>query len=278
MEEDCAGVAAGSGHNAASPPSMLNHRSMEDANRCVARLAATEYRGDADGLSWFASRIPSPVANIVVRTRLGTPPRAGVIDVLLNTYRELGSPIAWLVGPASTPANLDEVLRAHGLVDQAQLPLMNIDLAANHAGALPPGVSIAEVVTESDVGIFTDIAAAAFECPRGAIGLWSDASMRMPRDGAVRSRLFLASLDGVPSATAQLTVARGAAGVYAVSTSANARGRGLGTAVTWAALNAGREMGCRTGTLQASPMGVPVYRRMGFVDVGSISLFGFGDK
>ncbi|MDE2124970.1 MAG: GNAT family N-acetyltransferase [Armatimonadetes bacterium] len=255
---------------------ILNHRSMEEANRCVARLAATEFRGDADGLSWFASRIASPVANMVVRTRLGGPPREGAIENLLDTYRKLGSPIAWLVGPASTPGNLDKELEAHGLINQTQLPLMNIDLEKYSSTATPAGVTISEVETDSELATFTDIAAEAFECPRGAIALWSDAGMRMPRDGEVRARMFLASLDGVPVATAQLAVALGVAGVYAVSTLPKARGRGLGTAVTWAALTAGREMGCRVGTLQASPMGKPVYHRMGFVEVGAISLFGFG--
>ncbi|MFC9842685.1 hypothetical protein ACFWFF_37985 [Streptomyces sp. NPDC060223] len=38
----------------------------------------------------------------------------------------------------------------------------------------------------------------------------------------------------------------------------------MGTALTTAALDAGRERGLSVGTLQASPSGTPVYRRMGF--------------
>jgi hypothetical protein len=37
--------------------------------------------------------------------------------------------------------------------------------------------------------------------------------------------------------------------------------------MTWAAIEAGRPWGCRGATLLASPMGEPVYRAMGFVEV-----------
>jgi GNAT superfamily N-acetyltransferase len=53
-------------------------------------------------------------------------------------------------------------------------------------------------------------------------------------------------------------------GVYAVGVIPDARRRGVGTALTWAGVDAGREWGCRAATLQASAMGLPIYERMGF--------------
>ena len=46
------------------------------------------------------------------------------------------------------------------------------------------------------------------------------------------------------------------------------RRRGYGAAATWAAIEVGAQRGCDHAVLQASEMGAPVYRRMGFVDVG----------
>lgn len=46
-----------------------------------------------------------------------------------------------------------------------------------------------------------------------------------------------------------------------------------GTALTVAALEAGRERGLSVGTLQASPSGFPVYERMGFRTVAAYELF-----
>ena len=59
-------------------------------------------------------------------------------------------------------------------------------------------------------------------------------------------------------------VSHGVAGIYWVGSLAEARGRGLGRAVTAAATNAGFDLGADVASLQASPMGEPVYRAMGF--------------
>jgi predicted GNAT family acetyltransferase len=58
------------------------------------------------------------------------------------------------------------------------------------------------------------------------------------------------------------------AGVYNVATPAPYRGRGYGAALTWAVLAEGAARGCTHGVLQASGAGYPVYRRMGFRDLG----------
>jgi predicted acetyltransferase len=67
--------------------------------------------------------------------------------------------------------------------------------------------------------------------------------------------------------------AHGAAGVYVVTTAEANRHQGIGAALTAAALREGRERGLRVGTLQASAMGEPVYRRMGFETVAEYQLF-----
>jgi GNAT superfamily N-acetyltransferase len=59
-------------------------------------------------------------------------------------------------------------------------------------------------------------------------------------------------------------------GIYNVGTKERARRRGLGTAVTSAQLYAARDRGCRTASLQSTPMAEGVYRRVGFRDLGRI--------
>jgi GNAT superfamily N-acetyltransferase len=67
-------------------------------------------------------------------------------------------------------------------------------------------------------------------------------------------------------------------GVYAVGTLPEARRRGVGTAATWAAVAVGRDWGCETVVLQASEMGFPVYRAMGFRTVVRYALFRPGES
>ena len=57
-------------------------------------------------------------------------------------------------------------------------------------------------------------------------------------------------------------------GIFNVSTLERARRRGLGTAITLAQLHAAKARGCRTASLQATPMAERLYARLGFRDLG----------
>jgi GNAT superfamily N-acetyltransferase len=75
---------------------------------------------------------------------------------------------------------------------------------------------------------------------------------------------FIAHLDGVPVSIAMTIVSHDVAGIYWVGSLEQARGHGLGRAVTAAATNAGFAMGADLASLQASPMGAPIYADMGY--------------
>lgn len=75
---------------------------------------------------------------------------------------------------------------------------------------------------------------------------------------------FVAYLDGEPASIAMTIVNNGVAGIYWVGSLESARGQGLGRAVTVAATNAGFEFGGEIASLQASPMGKPIYAKLGF--------------
>jgi hypothetical protein len=75
---------------------------------------------------------------------------------------------------------------------------------------------------------------------------------------------FVAYLDGEPASIAMTVVSNGVAGIYWVGSLERARGKGLGRAVTVAATNAGFALGAEIASLQASPMGKPIYLKMGY--------------
>jgi GNAT superfamily N-acetyltransferase len=111
-------------------------------------------------------------------------------------------------------------------------------------------------------------------CVRGGLAPERAARLFSPAFAADPDvRLFAARLDGRPAGTAVALRTGDVAGVYAVSTLAPARRRGIGTAATWAARAAGRAWGCDTIVLQASAIGLPVYAAMGFRTVVSYATF-----
>jgi GNAT superfamily N-acetyltransferase len=90
---------------------------------------------------------------------------------------------------------------------------------------------------------------------------------------ADRIAAFLARRDDRPVGIAMTIVDHGVAGIYWVSCTEEPRGRGLGWSVTAAAVKAGFEMGAELASLQASPMGESLYRRMGFETIYDYRLY-----
>jgi GNAT superfamily N-acetyltransferase len=74
----------------------------------------------------------------------------------------------------------------------------------------------------------------------------------------------VALVDGIAAGTAATFVTGDVAGIYNVATVPSQRGKGVGAAVTWAAVEAGARAGATVSILQASEAGAPVYERMGF--------------
>ena len=86
-------------------------------------------------------------------------------------------------------------------------------------------------------------------------------------------RLFVGRLDERPVGTSIAIRNGDASGVYNVGTLPEARRRGVGSAVTWAAVEAGQAWGCDTVVLQCSVMGLSMYADMGFRTVAPYMTF-----
>ena len=131
--------------------------------------------------------------------------------------------------------------------------------------APPQGVELRWVSTEDDVADFAAVNAAAYATygmPEGALPATFSLPQRLLDSRHVRS--VIAYNGATPLAAAQTFASHGIACVTWVGTVPEGRGRGLGEAVTRAVTNAGFDMGARVNTLQASVMGAPIYRRMGY--------------
>lgn len=85
-----------------------------------------------------------------------------------------------------------------------------------------------------------------------------------------RYRVVVACLAGAPVATALSFDRDGDCGLYNVGTLEHARRQGFGTAITALHLHRARDRGCRTASLQSTPMAERVYGAAGFRDLGRI--------
>lgn len=131
----------------------------------------------------------------------------------------------------------------------------------------PPGVSAERVVAAN----FADFIQATVDC--GMEREVAEQAFDLSATGQGDLDFFLGRLDGRPAATATLVNTGDVAGIYAVTTVENARRRGLGAAVTWAAVGRAREWGARAVVLQSSPMGLHIYEAIGFRTVVEYAVF-----
>lgn len=83
----------------------------------------------------------------------------------------------------------------------------------------------------------------------------------------------IARAGGRPACTAQVTIVAEDAGVYAVATVPEARGRGLARRLQYLLLQRAKELGARTTTLQASKLGRPVYAALGYKSFGPMNMW-----
>lgn len=135
-----------------------------------------------------------------------------------------------------------------------------LDSSARFARRAVPGLEIRRAKSEADWAVFGRVAFVGFGYPEAGAKLFiTPALASVPRVVG-----WVGFLDGEPMCTSMAILTETVCGIYWVATLEAGRGRGLGEAITGAAVEAGQAAGCRIASLQASEMGRPVYTRMGF--------------
>jgi GNAT superfamily N-acetyltransferase len=86
-------------------------------------------------------------------------------------------------------------------------------------------------------------------------------------------RMFIAIKNDRVVGGCQVSLACGIACLFNVTTMKNERGKGIGKALSLAAMISARELNYRYMVLQASDMGSPVYNKLGFKSIPSYKIF-----
>lgn len=253
---------------------------LEDWYRLLVHvIPGAELFDDGDMLRTLTP-IRHPLFNAVLRVNFAHGTTRRRVQDALSTLAESGLPGMWWIGPSTHPVDLASRLPAFGCVPTDTLVGMALDLrdrtwriASRREMAV---LSIKEARQASELVAWTLPFSEGFGM-RGDIlkhlaplASLVDRTYASPQAGSEPTsaclRFFLATIDGVPVASAMLFVAGGVAGLYGVATRTRHRNRGYATEVVRAALRAAEEEGCRVCILHATPMALSVYRRLGFVE------------
>lgn len=222
---------------------------------------------DDPDLFVFASGIPVAFFNGVCRATLDADRADERIAFARDWLRQRSVPGTWVIGPFSRPADLGERLLAQGFAQEGETPGMGLDLLTlAPVQPLPEGVVIEQVRTPEQMRVWVETSIAGFEVPREYWDRTIPVLARLSPDDEAHLRCYLARVDGQPAGTSMLFLGAGVAGLYSIATLPPARQRGIGAALTVAPLHEARALGYHIAVLQASAMGAPIYRRLGFIE------------
>ncbi|MCG5468027.1 GNAT family N-acetyltransferase [Micromonospora sp. LAH09] len=217
-------------------------------------------------LPTYRSDVPHATLNGVLRVAGRTPP-----DALLEARRRLhGVPRVWWVGPDSDTGTADGLV-ALGATEVARLPIMTMAIGEAAEVPTPAGLHVTET---TDLASFVPAYARVSGIPAEGVAATIEREKAFTGDGTV-IRLVGRLDDGRVAGTAVAWLSHGLVTLYFVGTQPEQRRRGIGAAMTGAVLDLARERGVRTAALTSSPVGEPVYRRLGFQPVGEFRVLTF---
>lgn len=197
---------------------------------------------------------------------------AEVRDATARMYRAAGRPYTvWTRVHAD--GGIDAGLRRHGFRPLADLPAMAL-LPDAQVPAPSPAVVIRPVTDDPGRATYARVMARAYVVYGIPEESTAEHFARLPSVVGPTTQAFLAYEGERAVAGALVALFHGVAVVNWVGSLPEEFRRGFGTAVTWAAVREGLRRGVDAVILQASSMGAPVYRRMGFTTPTHYRVFG----
>jgi GNAT superfamily N-acetyltransferase len=130
----------------------------------------------------------------------------------------------------------------------------------------PTGLTIELVKDEETFKHFIDTTIAGFAFPEPVARHLSNIEHGRTFLNDPATRYYLGRFQGEPVTVSVLLLCEGIAGIYNVATIPQMRRRGFGTAMTLVALREALALDYYIAVLQASEMGVQLYRDLGFQD------------
>jgi GNAT superfamily N-acetyltransferase len=225
---------------------------------------------DEAAMLWTLSDVPFALLNCVMRARIPADQVDATIQAVIERARRRGVPLLWLTGPESQPADLGMHLERHGFISDPSAG-MAIELAKLKEDlASPPGFTIRQVTDATALRIWGQVFGAVYGVEDSSVEALCDVTMCTGLD---KMRCYLGWLYGKPVAISSLFLGAGVVGIYNVGTLPEARRQGIGALITAEPLRKARADGYKAGVLQASEMGEPVYRSLGFKEYCKIGFY-----
>jgi GNAT superfamily N-acetyltransferase len=213
----------------------------------------------------YWSDVPFPLFNAIGAARFAPGTLERRAREVVQPYLSRGLPFMWWATPSGHADELEPVLAELGLACDP-VPGMYVELDGPLEPDVPAGVTFEEVSEEPLIPLMM----AGFEMPDLVREPLRKFVAAPPAERMVH---LVARLDGRDVACGTLWLTGTTAGLYNIATLEEARGRGIGSALTTALMRIGRQRGATYAVLHSSPAGRSVYGRLGFTEVCVVPQF-----
>ncbi|MGI8925678.1 MAG: GNAT family N-acetyltransferase [Tepidiformaceae bacterium] len=236
------------------------HANFAETFWAVASVAPGGGVAERGGVQCMASGLPYGSFN---RAFVLAPPHdaAAALSWAAERFREWNLPWSVVATPEAEGA-IAKAAHVVGLARAGRVPGMLLTpLPAAGNGA--PGLEIAPVRDARQADDFAQAAARSFDSPQEVFAAFCHPRV-LETPGLA---LYVGYCEDRPVATAARYVSHGIAGLLNIGVLPRYRRRGFGEAMTAHAAAGGTPERCLAASLQATPMGRPLYARMGFRQV-----------
>ncbi|MBU0624302.1 MAG: hypothetical protein KJ672_05595, partial [Candidatus Thermoplasmatota archaeon] len=209
--------------------------------RCVALSSNADF-SEIRGITRCITGLQQEVFNIVLSCHLEVDAIDARMDEEIRDFGARQIPVIWHVGMLTEPEDLSRHLEARGFPHDYDLAAMAVDLeSVDGRAGRQDGVSIRRVAIEQDCREWAGCLAESWESPK-EVAPWMmnnacfNRVIEQRRGLSLPRKMYLASLEGIPSAGSMLFWNNGIAGLQTVGTVHAARRKGAGMAVVDGAL------------------------------------------
>ncbi|MEN8242403.1 MAG: GNAT family N-acetyltransferase, partial [Chloroflexota bacterium] len=219
--------------------------------------------------------VAHPMVNSVVQTHLEKNGIEAKIQGLVDRFRKKRLPFMWYVWPNSSPSDLGGQLLEQGLSHSHDSPAMLANLAKLPDEVIQPDrLHIEQVRSEEMLADWRIPFELGYQLPDEVNDLFSSIYQHLGLTVDDSIQHFIAYLDDQPAACATMYYGKdGVAGVWNIATIPEARGKGIGTAITWQGCVDARQRGYEHAILLSSEMGYSVYQKLGFKEKFSAEVY-----
>jgi ribosomal protein S18 acetylase RimI-like enzyme len=242
----------------------------------IARLLGGQYIED-EQIVWFKTgRRSLGRFNGVLRTVVSRAEDLGkVVDPILGVFLSQNLPFFWADLKVVGTPGLGDYLKSTGIAFAhfQNMPVMSRPLADLPQVSPPKEVDIVLAKNQNDQLNWLNVFMEGFEEPEPSRNDFQQFLANSLAESQPVFEHFLARWQGEPCAVSTLLRAKHGAGIYHVTTLRSYRGRGLGKALTLAAMQSAKSAGYAEAVLFATPSGYPIYQRLGFETVSTVDFF-----